>query len=317
MMSGKNLTKQIKGDWFEIREGYEDIHTLEDVFGFSLEELKSIVSELRSSVEHGITEYKQRVLSSLFTYLDSLQYDSKGFDRLGERSKEISYLLYVVLIQRLISNGSLTIRTGEDQTGDEGGRSAGERKMEIKDILREIQNRIAQDPSLKQDQAIKNIMLQIGKYRKELDNMKKLAPNILPEKQKAFYGNFKQTFENIADKIREQYSTIQTRDEVEAAKEIPSTNPLKNADLGSLEQVFTQQGKELSVVRSTLAFAASERYKTRDILTTVTDRKERLDMLLSSETSTYDDINGDERALSRAFCNELITVLNRQITRMS
>ncbi len=314
MMPTDELTKRIKGDWFEIREGYDDIHTLEDVFGFSVEELSTIVSELRGSVENGVTEYKQRVLSSMFTYLESLQYDSKGFERLGERSKYISYLLYVVLIQRLIANGSIKIRTGEDH---EAADEPSEQKMEIKDILREIQNRIAQDPSLKQDQAIKNIMMQIAKYRRELDNMKKLAPNILPEKQKAFYSNFKQTFEDIADKVREQYRTIQKRDEAEAAQEIPSTNPLKNGNLDSLEPVLTQQGKELSIVRSTLAFAARERYKTRDILTTITERKDRLNMLISSETSTYKTIDEDEHSLSRAFCNELITTLNRQITRMS
>ena len=73
-------------------------------------------------------------------------------------------------------------------------------------------------------------------------------------------------------------------------------------------------------MRSTLQFAADERYKTRDILGRIVEKKDRLELLVSTEQSRYSGLEpgpGGMRIMSRAFGAELITALQRQITRMS
>ena len=207
-----------------------------------------------------------------------------------------------------------------DSDGDEESKEDSKPEMGMKEILEEINERIKITPELKQHAAVKNIFMQVNIYKRELENMQKLVPNIPEEKRPGFYANFKQSFAKITEKIRDHYRLIQHEDEEEAAKELVSTNPLKNHDLAGLAMIFENQAQEFSVIRSTLQFAAVERYKTREILASIVDRKERIQLLIASETSTYsgfEPASGGSRALSRAFGAELITVLNRQITRLS
>ena len=354
-MPQEELTRRVRGDWFEIKERIDELYEFEDVFDFSIAELNQIVSDLRVSVEEGVVEYKQRKLQVLFAYLERLQYDSKGFDELSRNARSFSHLVFAVLIQRLIASGAVPIRSGEgkpvpapgeDELVDDGpakrvdgppdGRSetpdekqvedqpaanvGGQAQMGMKEVLEEIQQRIKVDPGLKQHPAVKNIFMQVGIYKKELENMQKLAPNILPKNKPAFLANFKQSFDKINEKIREHYRVIQQKDVEAAAKEVVSTNPLKNYDIKGLVKVFTEQSKEFAAVQSTLQFAASERYKTRDILATIIEKKERLDLLVASEVDGYSKLasNADlSRTVSKAFAAELVTVLTRQITRMS
>ena len=315
-VSDDDLNRKIRGDWFEVRESYDEIYEFEDVFAFSLSELNTIVSDLRTSVEEGVTEYKQHKLSQLYTYLESLQFDSRGFDDLGKNAREFAHLLYVVLIQRLLATGAVPIRSGEHaEDADEDSEQMG-----MKEILEEIKQRLPEQPDLKQHAAVKNIFMQVNIYKRELANMQKLLPNILQEKRESFLANFKQTFAAITEKIREQYRQIQREDDAVAAREIAPTNPLKKHDIKPLAKIFEDQGKEFSVVRSTLQYAADERYKTRDILANILERKDRLGLLISAEQDRYAELEpgpGGMRIMSRTFGAELIAVLQRQIKRMS
>ena len=277
-MAVDELNRKIRGDWFEIREKYDNLYELEDIFAFTVPELSVLVADLRISVEEGVTEYKQSKFRKLATYLESLQYDARGLDELADRSRDFAHVLYVSLIQRLIATGAISLKASESSEEDE----ARFPEMGMKEILEEIQERMKLSPELKQHQAVKNIFMQVNIYKRELGNMQKLAPNIPAEKRPGFLANFKRSFEQITDKIRDQYHLIQREDVVKAAKDVISTNPLKNHDLSELGTVFDNQAKEFSVVRSTLRFAADERYKTSDILSSLKDRQERIQLLLAS-----------------------------------
>lgn len=313
----EELVRRIKSDWFDIKEASDDVHKLEDVIVLSLDELKKLSSDVRLSVEQGVTEYKSASLAGVYSFIEALQYDSKGFEKLADRGKEFSKLVYLVLLQRLLATGRIEIKDAKtadqatiDQTPEEG----------MKEILRDIQERIAKHPDFKLHPSVKNIFMQVNIYKKELANMKQLAPNILPEKSKAFFANFKNTFAGITANIQENYKTILKEEEKEAAKEVVHQNPLKRRDLSPVAPLLFQQAQEFSIIRSTLLFAGRERYKTRDILKQITERKERVSLLITSETKKYKELSpdsGDGRMLSRAFGAELIKVLTRQITRMS
>ena len=314
-----DLNRKIKGDWFDIREVADNLYELEDVFEFSIPELQSLVSDLRLSVEQGVTEYKTKILQNLYTFLDSLQYDSKGFDTLLGRSRSFSFLVYSVLIQRLIAVGNIELKSAKQSVLNEEETQTSE-QINVKEIMKRVQERIKEDPNMRQNAAIKNILMQMAIYRKELDQMKTLAPNILPEKKQSFLENFKKTFDDINEKIQEQYRTIETEEERKAAMDFVDSNPLKQQDLKPLGKILFEQAREFSQIRSTLDFAGKERFKTREILGRVLEGRERTLLLIATEQRQYTGGNGDvstEKILGKAFGAELIRVLNRQITRIS
>lgn len=313
----EELVRRIKGDWFDIKEAADDVHKLEDAILLSLDELKNLASEVRLSVEQGVTEYKATSLAGLFSFLESLKYDSKGFDTLSARGKDFSKIVYLILLQRLLATGGIEIKDPKPSDQIEKPASAEEG---MKEILKDIQERIAGNPAFKQHPSVKNIFMQVNIYKKELANMKELAPNILPEKKKAFLANFKKRFDEITADIQENHRIILKEDAKESAKDFVQQNPLKRSDVKRIAPLLFQQAQEFSLIRSTLLFAGSERYKTRDILKQITEHQERISLLIASESKKYEEISAnsnDGRTLSRAFGAELIKVLNRQITRMS
>lgn len=319
-VSMEELNRRIRGDWYEIQETADDIYALEDVFAFTVDELKDMVENLRLSVENGVTECKTATLSSIFSYLESLQYDSRGIDALPARARDVSFIVYASLIQRLIALGVVKIRSGSNATAKTPAAAGTESKEDLKEILKDIQERIQKDPNVRNHNAVKNIFMQVNMYKRELENMKKLAPNIPAEKQPGFYANFKQTFDKITAKARENHAVLLKEDWDQAAQEMPSTHPLKRNDLKPLAALFLDQAKEFSMIRSTLTYAGAERYKTRDILSRVIERRDRVNTLVAEETKRYGEMetgSGGGRSLSRAFAAEVIAVLNRQISRMS
>lgn len=310
----EGLTRQIKGDWFDLREVADDQYELEELFLFDKKRLQSITTNLRISVEKGVAEYKSHTLSGLYAFLDSFRYDSRDFDSLRVHCEAFSEVLYIILIQRLIALGSIEIR-GQKTT--EGPIEAD--LPDIKKIIQDVQGRLKENPELRQDQSIKNILMQVNIYKNELARMKELEPNILQEKKASFLANFKKRFEIITEKIREHYSVILAAEEKEAAKDFEEINPLKRVDLKPAGKLLYNQAEEISAVRSTLRFAVSERFKTREILAGITDRQDRTSLLLRMELNSYAEMTGSESdaaVLSKAFGQEIIKVLGRQISRM-
>ena len=319
----EGLRKKIVADWYDIREVLDDVHLLEDAFDFSMQEMKAITEGLRLSVEGGITEYKGKLLAGTYAFLESLEYDSRGFDTLVKRGRELSTIAYISLLQRLIAKGSIKIKDPNIEALEEMAKDSEE---DVKAIMAEVQKRIKEDPAMRHHPSVKNILMQMSIYRRELEKMQNLVKNIPQEKKAAFLANFKNTFAEITDRIRENYREIEKEEEREAAKDIPSTHPLKKVDLKSLVKLFGQQGEEFHAIHSTLLFAGEERYKTRDILNTVSERKERTLLLVSTEQRRYAELETSEQngktntskgiGIAKAFSAEIIKILNRQSDRM-
>ena len=308
----EGLTKKIRGDWFDLKEIADDLYQLEDYFGFDAERLQSIASDVRMAVERGITEYKNHATTGLYAFLDSYQYDSRGFDTLAKHSGAFSEILYVTLLQRLLALGIIEIKSARPAEEPEKPAMPG-----VKEIMSDIQERIRKDPNVKLNQSVKNILMQVNIYKKELAEMKELEPKILPEKKDSFLINFRKRFAEITDKIQEHYRVIVQADEKEAAKGFEETNPLKRVDLKPIGKLLFDQAEEISALRSTLLFAVSERFRTRDILSGIVDRRDRTMLLLRLERKGYADLIGsdDGTGISKAFAHELIRVLTRQIPR--
>lgn len=310
----EGLTKKIRGDWFDLREIADEPFELEEYFSFDKTRLTSVSEELRLAVERGAPEYKNRKLSELYAFLDSYQYDSRGYETLARLAASFSELLYVTLLQRLIATGVVKVRCPKGSESSESSPLPG-----LKDIVQDVQERIAKNPELRTNETVKNILMQVSIYRNELARMKELEPKILPDKKASFLKNFKDRFGEITSKIQEHYRVIAEQDQKQAASQIEETHPLKRYNLKPLGKLLSDQASEISQLRSTLQYANSERYKVRDILSGITDRRERTRMLIQMETSKYAEITGpgvSPAILGKAFAAEIIKVFARQISRL-
>ena len=307
----EGLTKRIHGDWFDLKEIAEKPFELEEYFSFNKSRLESVSEELRLSVEQGVTEYKVRKISELYAFLDSYQYDSRGFETLSRHGNAFSDMLYVTLLQRLVATGVIQVRSAKSADDAEGAPLPG-----VKDIMRDVQDRLSKNPDLRKNESVKNILMQMSIYKNELTRMKTLEPKILPDRKASFLANFKNRFTEITGKIQEHYRVSTREDQEQAASEIEETSPLKRYDLKPLGKLLIDQASEISALRSTLLFALSEGYKTREILSGITERKDRTQLIIRMETKAYSTIlgaGGNPAVLVKAFASEIIKVFARQI----
>ena len=224
------LDTRIKGHLFEIKERYDDIFELEEYFEFTPEELEKTAKDLKNCVEMGVLEYKKRIVSSVYTFLENLKYDSRGFEKLETYLPPLTALVYTALAQRLIAKG--TLRNGSEQKNEViETTTITEEELPIKDILSDVQKRIKNDPAMENDPKIKSILLQIRRYRAELEKKTTLEPNILPDKREAFEGNYKKVFDEIFTKIREIHYSLEKKFTLMLPKEVHRSLKIKSAEL--------------------------------------------------------------------------------------
>ena len=308
----EGLLRKTSGDWYDIRKAANSAREISEIFAFSRARLQAMTVDLRMAVEQGINEYKDHVLSDLYSFLDSYRYDSKGFETLDDRSAAVSDVLYCTLLQRLVAVGAIEVQNP----------MRSERHPEaspgVKEIMQNVQERIRANPTIRQNQNVKNILMQMSIYRRELEQMRQLEPKILPDRKGAFLANFKKKFADVTAKIQEHYQLIVKDDERAAARDYEEINPLKRYDLKPLGKLFMDQAAEFSSIRSTLLYAESEGFKTREILSGIVERRDRLSLLLRMEHTKYAEVLGkgtDASVLAKAFSHELIKILARQMAR--
>jgi hypothetical protein len=307
-----DLEKRVAGDWFDLRENAENPWDLEDYLRLELKDYVDLMQELRLSVEEGVIEYKRKVLVPIFGFLDSMKYDSRGFDELSEQARSLVPLIYCLLVQRLIARGSLRLRKDEISV-------QAEQELGIKEIIQDVNQRIKEEPKTGQNPYIKNIIMQVSRYKKELEDMKSLSPKIPAEKAKAISDNFKKTFNTIHKSIAENYASF-LREEMQALYESVKSNPLTRYDVKSISKIYTRQAQEAARIRSTLLFAVEEGYRTRAYLVDIVKRKDSILQTFREEKAVYRNLTGSEeeaRALTRAFTGEIIYTLRKQIRRLS
>jgi len=305
----EGLASRIKGDLFDIRERWDSRFDLDEYFSLTPQRLLRIASGLRLAVEEGAIEFKRSRVLSVFSFLESLKYDSRGFDKIPSHCDEMTMALYVCLLQRQIAMGTLRLAKPRQQEPQE------EQEVDagIKQILRDVQSLIKEDQTLRTNLSVKNILMQMQIYRKELANMQSLLPNILPEKKQAFYANFRNVFQRITEKIQGHYQDLLKELKREEPVEF-APDKLSSYDLKPGVSFYVKQIELLSELRSVLLFAQSERYKTRELLLDMVLRREEYITSFSRELGMYvlyEKGSTEGRLISRLFAQEIATLLER------
>ena len=305
------LQKKIDGDWIETREASKSMPTLFDYLEIDPSVLRQHVDRLRHSVEQGIVECKRSWIGPVFMSLENMKYKTLDLAEMDKQRRAVDVVLLTTLAQRLITMGAVQLAS-DHKKGD--GESPGD-KLEINAIISVIRERITQDPNLRQHAAVKNILMQVNLYTREYGKMKDLLANIKPEKRRTFVENFQTRFGGIFASIKKSYAALEIDETPVAGKSI-----LNTVRMDELTSFLAGQAQGLSEVRSTLVFARDERYRMRELIVGLYERREETLKLIDRETVEYAKICGASvstprcvASVANAFRDEIAELIERKL----
>jgi hypothetical protein len=276
-----DLDRRISGDWIEAREAAADQYALAKFFSLDVDRLHDIARSLRLCVEEGVLEYKGALLRPVFVSLEAMQYQSVSFVELELHDRPLENLLFVVLLQRLACSGAIAPAKGKPVE------HISAEHIPVDAILANLKQRIRLNGDFLKHPAVKNIFVQVTLYQKEKKKMDDLLPTIMPEKRETFRRNFQEIFQKIFGSIRKNYSELLVEEEARRRDQEGQSDILYRASLKSLVPLLTEQAKQVSRLRSTLAFARADKYKTRAVLVSVFRDKASFLKLMDQEDTAY------------------------------
>jgi hypothetical protein len=310
-----DLEKRISGDWIELREKANDLHTLLDALAVAPHELRAGADSLRHSVEQGIIEYKRSTFAPVLVALETARYKALAPDDMGAQEKSLGVLVFAILVQRLFCMESIPLVRPRDAKRDFGVDS-----LQVGAILGDVNARLKANPALRGNAAVKNILMQVQRYNTENRKMRELIQTIKPEMRTSFLTNFSRTFEEIIGSIRRQYSAI-LQEEIQADSARKEGFSLAALPLKELAPLLATQAREVLKFRSTLANAREEKYKIRESLVHLYDSRQVVLRLVEDEARTYrrlcqkaqqDDIDGCVHLMAMAFRDEVANIMEKQ-----
>ena len=319
-MNDSNTEKKIRGDWSLINSQATDLYTTQDFFAFKADFLKEQLQEINSDVDFGIIEFKRTVLQNIFNFIDSLKYDSKDFDKIGARAANLRYLVYICLIQKFICSGSIRIRKiqtaqvaeEEDKIKDSQRQVAMETKTDFKTVIAEVSRMISEKPELKNNGFVKNILMQVNIYKKELGETQRLAANMPKDKAVGLLNNFKKRMSEIGDRASENFSKLQ------AELNPPPTKPaegLVSYNLKPMVSLYDEQARAFSMLASRFSLVGEEHYGARDVLIPLLEKKKAYLALIDKELNAFAQIepfDGGKRRAAMEFTREIVRNLHRE-----
>jgi hypothetical protein len=309
------LEKRISGDWIELKQKANDFHQLLDTLAIPSYELKATASKLRLSVEQGVVEFKRSVLSPVLVTLETVRYKSLAGDEMTAQEKSLSALLLVILVQRLICTEALPLARPREEA-----RSFDVESLQVGAILADVNARVKTDPALRANPAFKNILMQVQRYNTENRKMRELLPTIKQEMRASFLSNFSRTFDEIIGSVRRNYASI-LQEQLSAETARQEGFSLSFMPLKELAPLLASQAREMARIRSTLAHAREEKYKTREVLVRLYDGRQVVLKLIEDEGRAYrricqqtmqHDLDACSLAMANGFREEIAGILDKQ-----
>lgn len=279
MMIG--LEKRISGDWIDLREASKDQFALIEHLKISSQDMNNSAQDLQHAVEEGLLEYKNVALRRAFITLEAVQFQSVRFEELQAREKPLTELLFVILIQRLLCSGVVPL------SKNKAGQTLSPDDMEVSAVLADIRERIKHNPGFQKHPAVKNVFVQLSIYQKEKKKMQELLPTIKEDKRAVFRANFGATFKGIFASIKKNYTEILREEESQRKDKESKQDLLYRIPTHDLSPFLSKQAQEVSRLRSTLAYAREDKYKTRSILVNLFKQRDDYMKLIENENRVY------------------------------
>lgn len=300
-MSG--LDAKISGDWFDIREVLTDIHRLQDILLPNPEFVRHQQHKLMLCVEEGTIEYKRAVLLQGFAELEDANYRTFQMDDYRGIELAFQFLTFLSLLQR-------SVAAGRRKTRPEPRRPPTDQPVpEIKQIMHEIRSRIRSDASYRRRPPVKNILMQIQKYSREVDSLKKLIRTAPEDKKPAYVRNFRNFSQEIFSSIKRQYAEL-------LKEEAPSHEPsagdsLSDYDLKPVLGVLMAQAEVYASLWSSLVYARTREQRVRESVVALANRREETLATVELERRVFERVAGtDATELACAFARELVALID-------
>ena len=281
--------RRIQSDWAAVEERASDLEALAVALGLRREDLQAQMEPLQLAVEGGCVEFKRGVAASAFRELEGARYKSLSSNAIQDLARRFAVLVYVAETQRMLSDGTLVVR---ERQSDAEAVIEEKPEREIKQIIAEVQERIAQEPQIKSQQPVKNILMQLTRYAREMENLKEVTARTPPEKRPPILANFRQISEEIYASIRRNYEQLES-DEKSDRPSAPQ-HILLRFDLKPVVVLCHRQARLASAIRSSLNYIREEQIGIRELLEESTERNARLNALLDEERALFDEIGGTE-----------------------
>jgi hypothetical protein len=313
-MDSNEITTRIRGDWMLFTSEARDLYTMQDFLAFKAGFLKARLKELEGMVDLGVAEYKQTVLSGAFDFIDSLKYDARGFDTIGPQTGKLRYALYISMIQLFICRGTIRIRRHRIESGQDEEKPAGEASgtVDLKTIIARLSERLQASPELKTNPHVKNILMQVNLYKKELAETQRLATSMPQDKKAGLVANFKKRVDEITERANENY--LKLLEELEPRPEKPAEG-LSSYDLSRFAPLYEGQAKAFAGLASRFRFVEEQRSGSREILLPLLVKKEQYMKLIKDELRAYtllEPFEGGKRKAAREFTREIVRILQRE-----
>lgn len=316
------LEQLVAGEWFEIRER---LHRPEQLFDYlyledgheadpaartaALDELARLLDE---SIEGGVFEVRRRVINLVFSQLAEAEFSSEVFTQLGALAGQLTGLVLVDACQRaLLAQDMPFLQETDDETETETDAEDGAQR-DVNQIIADVKEIIQADPNAKMNAAIKNILLQLQKYREETATYRKLKEQANSYRLEMYSRTFAATFNQIFESIRKNYAMFLEEQEETRRRAEPSV--VQNLDTRAWTRSLQSHIETLSRARATLLFAMREHTGVREPIVRLSRRREELVAAVHAEERSAAEIAGSEAAvhrLSRIMARDIAARLRR------
>ena len=136
----------------------------------------------------------------------------------------------------------------------------------------------------------------------------------------SFLANFTRTFDEIIGSIRKNYLSL-LQEEHTAEKSRQEGFSLALLPLKELSPLLMSQAREVARIRSSLAHARDEKYKTREFLVRLYDGRQAVLKLIEDEGKAFRricqrtlqyDLDACSLAVANGFRDEIVGILEKQ-----
>lgn len=300
-MSDQN--RRARADWTQFEAAGRDLEARAEALGLEREDLAEEIEPLRLAIEGGSIEYKRNLVDAAFRAMEEARYRSLTGKQITGIANQFGKLAFVCTVQRQIADGTIVLR---DKPRSEGEHYEPEPQTDVKQIIAEVQERVKKEPQIRTRQPVKNILMQLSRYSRELEQFKDVTASTPQDTRAGMAENFKRTSEEIFASIRRNYEQL-VQEERSAVARQPQ-HILLRVPIKELSGLFLRQARAAVEIRSGLLFARDEQSGMRERLLELAARHEQVRHLIDEEERGYQDISGTPRIaieVARSFAREL------------
>lgn len=290
--------QMVQGEWFEIRERWrhprriaEYLQCLGGTKRFDLFAL-SAGNGLQQAVEGGVLEFKRTQVSAMYAQLAEATYGNRVFGELESLAHRAGAIQLVIAYQRALLAEELVPEVADLPSGIDAHSI---QQRHINDIVSDVRSIITADPQARINTSIKNIVLQLQRYREEQEVYRKLKQQTATARVEQYARNFAATFRRICDSIRRNYAAY-LEHQARANRQVQCAGLVRAAETERWRKLLFAQAEDMARLRGVAIFALREQSRMRGPLLDESRGREAVMARIEAERSHAEDAGGSEAA---------------------